>query len=211
MDLHSAFKREAKPDNPDNGQDSVKDKTKTETNEFYTGEKSKVLYVHVMQDNVEVDKPIKTVIWKQEIEWRQRVFPISPQDFIVDNKGVNHQYVDANKMRAKRFSKSPDTCIKCGGRLSSDIDARNARDLLKRKTIEPIWGIDSTHIILMLVMGIIILGVMGFAFYQTMEVQKMQSKINTAVATGDTSLLVDKKPSSPSTSTTKNGNTVTQN
>lgn len=171
--------------------------------QYFTGAKTKILFVHIMQDNIEVAKPIKTVVWKQDIEWRQRIFPISHDDFIIDNKGINHVYVEANKLRTKRFSKPVDLCKKCGGKMEDNIDARNARDLLKRKTIEPIWGIDSTHIILMIVMAIVLLAVVGFAFYEYTETQKLQSKINSAIATGDTGLLLDKKPSQTSTTVTR--------
>lgn len=37
---------------------------------IYTGNKSKQLMVHIMQDGVEVDKPIKTKIYEQKVSWR---------------------------------------------------------------------------------------------------------------------------------------------
>ena len=160
--------------------------------EYFTGNKSKQLLVHIMQDNVEVTKPIKSEIWRQQVEWKQRIFPISHEDFIIDSKGLHHLYVNANNVSSLRFGKSPDKCSKCSGKMS--IDARNARDLLKRNTITAIWGIDSTHIILLMILGIALLGVVGFAFYEYTEQQKLQTKINSALATGDVSVLVDKKP-----------------
>jgi hypothetical protein len=181
---------------------------KITSNDFFTGEKNKQLLVHVMQDNIEVDKPIKTQVWKQQVEWKQRIFPISHEDFIIDSKGIHHVYVDANRLRTKRFAKAPDKCVKCGGKMEDKIDARNARDLLKRKTIEAIWGIDSTHIILLIILGIAMLAMVGFAFYEYTEGQKMQARINAAIATNDVTALIDKKPA---TSSTKTGNTVTQN
>jgi len=178
---------------------------RVERDDFYTGEANKALLIHVMQKNIEVSKPIKTEIWRQQVEWKQRIFPISheEEDFIIDHKGQHHLYVDANKLRTKRFSKAIDTCQKCGGKMQDNIDARNARDLLKRKTIEAIWGIDSTHIILMIIMGIALLAIVGFAFYEYTEQQKLQTRINVAISTNDVSALVDKKPVANSQSTTK--------
>jgi hypothetical protein len=169
---------------------------------FFTGENKKQLLVHVMQDNIEVDRPIKTNIWTQQVEWKRRIFPISHEDFLIDSKGIHHVYVDCNKMTTKRFKKSVDKCVKCGGKVEQNIDARNARDLLKRKTIEAIWGIDSTHIILLMIMGIALLAIVGFAFYEYTEQQKLQTKINGAIASGDLGVLVDKKPTPPTTTTT---------
>lgn len=175
---------------------------KVDSNDFFTGEDKKKLLVHVMQGNIEVTKPIKTAIYSQQVEWNRRIFPISHQDFITDHKGEKHLYVEANNLSTKRFGQSIDKCKDCGKKMS--IDARNARDLLKRKTIEAIWGIDSTHIILLMVMGIALLAAIGFAMYVFNSNQALQGKINSAIATGDTTLLLDKKP----TTITKPANEV---
>lgn len=175
---------------------------KIDSNDFFTGESDKHLLVHIMQGNIEVTKPIKKKIYEQQFEWRQRIFPISHKDFIVDAKGLHHLYVDANTLSTKRFGESIDKCKKCNGKMS--IDARNARDLLKRKTIEAIWGIDSTHIILLIVLGIAVLMAMGAVFYFVQQNTQLQGKINSAIATGDTTVLLDKKPTPPQ------GGTVTR-
>jgi hypothetical protein len=160
-------------------------------NEHFTGEKNKRLLVHVMQNSVEVAKPIKTQIWKQEVTWNQRVFPIDHNSFILDSKGIHHQYVEANDLAVLRFNKDhEDKCRKCGGKMF--IDARNARDLVKRKTIEAIWGIDSTHIILLMLLGIAVLGAVGAVMYVINLNTQLQAKINSAIATNDLSPLTAK-------------------
>lgn len=160
-------------------------------NDFFTGNNSKKLLVHVMQDNVEVSKPIKTQIWRQQVEWKQRIFPIVPARFIVDSKGQHHQYVNVNDVSVLSFNKDhADKCRKCGGKMF--IDARNARDLVKRKTIEAIWGIDSTHIILLIIVGIMALMAMAFAFVMFNENTKLNQKIDSAISTGNLGLLTTK-------------------
>lgn len=175
----------------------------TERSEYFTGEKQKKLLVHVMQNGIEVDKPIKTVIFKQQVEWKNRIFPIQPLAFVIDHNGVHHQYVNANTTGALAFDKAPDMCVKCGGKLS--IDARNARDLLKRKTIEAIWGIDSTHIILLIIVGIFAIGMMGFAMYEMLQEQSLQSKVDSALATNSLKPLA---PNPASTQTSQQTTTV---
>jgi hypothetical protein len=168
---------------------------KIDANDFFTGEKNKQLLVHIMQDNIEVSKPVKTQIWKQQIEWNQRIFPISHKDFIIDAKGQHHIYVDANTLTTKRFGEYSEKYHK--------IDAKNARDLLKRKTIEAIWGIDSTHIILLIILGIGMLIAVGGMVFMINQNNVLQGKINSAIATGDTTLLLDKKPAPASTVVTR--------
>jgi len=167
--------------------------------DYFTGSDGKKLLVHVMQGNIEVAKPIKTAIYSQQVEWKQRMYPISHNDFITDFKGEKHVYVEANNLATKRFGQTVDKCKDCGKKMS--IDARNARDLLKRKTIEAIWGIDSTHIILLIILGIGLLMAMGATFYFVNQYNTLQSKVNSAIATGDTTLLLDKKPAPANTVT----------
>lgn len=175
-------------------------KTRLESeNDYYTGEKDKVLFVHVMQGNVEVDKPIKSQIWKQQVEWRGRLYPISHEDFIVDSKGMHHQYVNANNTSCLRFGGAIDNCVKCGGKMT--IDARNARELLKRNTIQAIWGIDSTHVILLMILGMGLLAVVGFAVYEYTQGQALQTKIDSALASQSLKPLAPDKPSETNSQT----------
>lgn len=139
---------------------SVKEKSE----DYYTGEKNKKLFVHVIENGVEVTKPIRKRIYDQQVIWKKRVFPIDIKQTIVDAKGIHHLYVSANDMAILSFRKDhADHCRKCNGKMF--IDARNARDLLKRNTIQAIWGIDSTHMILLLVFAVGMMASIGFAFY----------------------------------------------
>jgi hypothetical protein len=131
---------------------------------FYTGEKNKKLLVHILQNGIEVSKPIRKRIYDQQVLWKKRIYPIDPKRTIVDSKGIHHMYVSSNDSAVLSFSKDhEDLCRKCGGKMF--IDARNARDLVKRNTIQAIWGIDSTHMILLLVFAIAAMAMAGFAFY----------------------------------------------
>jgi hypothetical protein len=130
----------------------------------YTGVKQRKLMVHVMQDNIEVTKPIKKKIYDQKVSWNRREYPIIPSKFVYDNKGVAHQYVETNDVAVLSFNKDhEDKCKKCGGKMT--IDARSARELGRRGIFHAIWALDSTHMIMMIV---IIIGAMagaGFGVY----------------------------------------------
>lgn len=152
-----------KPKPKDKVKQEDRDNGKTD-NEFFTGEKNKKLLVHIMQNGVEVTKPLRRKIYDQQVIWRKRVFPIDIKQALVDSKGLHHLYVSANDMATLSFRKDhEDNCRKCGGKMF--IDAKNARDLVKRNTIQAIWGIDSTHMILLLVFAIAAMAMAGFAFY----------------------------------------------
>lgn len=126
---------------------------------FYTGNSSKLLYVHVMQDGIEVDKPIKTVIYAQSVEWNKRQYPIVPERFIYDNKGIAHQYVSTNDVSVLTWHKDhEDYCKKCGGKMY--VDARESRALGRRGIFHAIWGLDNTHVMLLVVL---MLGAMAMA------------------------------------------------
>ena len=163
----------------------------------YTGEKGKQLLVHILQDGVEVSKPIKTQIWKQQIEWRRRAYPISPDDFIYDFQGTAHQFVNANNTSTLRFSLPKDLrCKKCGGELRHPTDSRNIREMTKRGVIQAIWGIDSTHLILLMICMIGTLAAIGFAVYESDQKDQLQSKIDSAIASGNLKALVPTQPNS---------------
>lgn len=74
------------------------------------------------------------------------------------------------------IAKPIDMCAECGDRIT--IDARNARDMLKRKTIDTFWGIDSSHILLLLIMGIIAIAGFGGIFYLLGQNQNLQTQLN---------------------------------
>lgn len=133
-------------------------------NEFYTGNTSKELFVHIMQNGVEVAKPIKAKIYEQYVTWNKRQYPIIPSRFYYDYKGVAHQQVDSNDVSVLTYKKDhEDNCRKCGGKMT--IDARQARMLGRNGVFHAIWGIDSTHMILLIIFAIGAMGMAGFAFY----------------------------------------------
>lgn len=151
-----------------------------ERSEYYTGEKSKNLLVHVIQDGVEVTKPIKRKIYEQKVNWNKREYPIIPEKFIWDNKGVAHQYVSTNDVAVLSFNKDhEDKCKKCGGKMT--IDARQARELGRRGIFHAIWALDSTHMVLMI---LIIVGAMagaGFGVYFYGEDMKHKTAMDNGI------------------------------
>ena len=133
-------------------------------NQFYTGNKKKTLLVHVLQDGIEVTKPIKTKIYEQKVTWNKRNWFIYPPRFIYDSKGIAHQYVDVNDVSVLTIHKDhTDKCKKCGKGMT--VDARESRELGKRGVFHAIWGIDSTHMVLLIIFAIGAIGMAGFAFY----------------------------------------------
>jgi len=133
-------------------------------NQFYTGNVSKKLFVHVMQNGVEVDKPLKAKIYEQSITWKKRQYPIVPERFYFDHEGNAHQQVDSNDASVLTYHKDHENnCKKCGGKMT--IDARQARMLGRNGVFHAIWGIDSTHMILLIIFAIAAIGMAGFAFY----------------------------------------------
>lgn len=139
-------------------------KEKLEESEYYTGNKSKDLIVHVMQDGIEIDKPIKTKIFARSVIWKNNQYPIIPKRFYTDYSGLNHMQVDSRDMAVLTFHKDhTDKCKKCGGKMT--IDAEHSRMLGRHGIIKPIWGLESTHMILMLVCFAIAMAGIGFGFY----------------------------------------------
>lgn len=133
-------------------------------NDYYTGNKSKQLLVHIMQNGIEVDKPIKTKIYAQEVTWNRRQYPVVSSRFYYDYNGVAHQQVDVNDVSVLTFHKDhEDNCKKCGGKMT--VDARESRALGRRGVFHAIWGLDNTHMILLIVFAIGAMAMAGFAFY----------------------------------------------
>lgn len=145
--------------------------------EIYKNIKSKKLICHFMVDRTNEVGVKRAKIYDQEIMWHKRMWPIDSTAFITDSKGVAHYFVDVNESTGiLRFNKSYiDRCVECGNKIGQD--AVNTRDLLKRKTISSIWGIDSSHVMLLLILGIALL-IMGVAvMYMYGENQKMSAKL----------------------------------
>jgi hypothetical protein len=133
-------------------------------NDFYTGNKNKKLLVHIMQNGIEVSKPIRRKIYEQSVTWNKRQWPIYPPRFVYDHKGIAHQYVEVNDVSVLTWHKDhTDRCKKCDGKMT--VDARQSRELGKRGVFHAIWGIDSTHMILLIVFAIGAVAMAGFGFW----------------------------------------------
>lgn len=147
---------------------------------YYTGEKSKKLLVHVLQDGIEVTKPIKKKIYDQKVTWEKRQYPIIPSKFIYDSKGIAHQYVSTNDVAVLSFNKDhEDKCKKCGGKMT--IDARSARELGRRGIFHAIWALDSTHMLLMIIMVIGAMASAGFGVYFYGEDMKHKTAMDNGI------------------------------
>jgi hypothetical protein len=142
--------------------------------------KRNVLLCHVMKDlNIEVGT-VKTKLYAQEFQWKKRMWPIDKTAVPwKDRKGNYHMFFDVNESDgtirytfARKDNIIDDKCIQCGGMIS--IDAKNTWDLLKRKTINSFWGIDQSHIILLMILGIIALACIAGVFYLVGENKKLQ-------------------------------------
>jgi hypothetical protein len=162
--------------------ESVADKKNAKVREtIYTGNKSKNLIVHIMQDGIEVDKPIKTKIYEQQVTWRMRQYPIVPKRFTYDFSGVAHQYVDVNDVAVLTWQKDhEDSCIKCGGKMT--VDARESRALGRRGVFNAIWQLDSTHMILILVFAIGAMAMAGAFFWAYNNDTKHTAELTSARA-----------------------------
>jgi len=157
-----------------------KNSSNEENNPILPEIRPKYIYVHFMiNETTEYRKPIRVSGNSQDITKFKKTWPIGRKFFVKDSKGRHHIYLDINKCTTYSFLKQPSVnhCKKCGGSLT--IDARNVRDLVKRKTISTFWGVDSMPIILMIVMGIIILGIFAFAFYLYSDNKAKDATINT--------------------------------
>lgn len=163
----------------------------------------------------------KAKVYDQQIMWRKRMWPIDKDAIPwIDRKGVSHLFMDINQsdgtyrfleprklnlqqpeiikctscdkdieLPFPRYTKPLDMCTQCGGSIS--YDARNVRDMLKRKTIDTFWGLDTSQILIIIIMGIVAIGCLGGLFYllgqnQTLSDQlaKFQPKTPTNTCAG---------------------------
>lgn len=158
------------------------------------------LLVHILDDNLNELGVGSTKKGNQEFTWRKRIWPIDATALAYTDKKENeHLFVNINKVDGTYRFISPkllnqivqaedkyeivDKCAQCGGRIS--IDAKNAYDLLKRKTINAIWGIDQSHIVLLIIMGIIAIAGLGGVFYLLGANTKLQEQLNKYLPTPD--------------------------
>lgn len=161
-----------------NDSDSGEIKESSQLEDFYKGNKNKKLVCHIMVNNKKEIGRTKTKVYNQEFTWKKRIYPIEQSRIITDVKGDAHLYVDVNDSACLSFNKDhEDKCKKCGGKMT--IDAKNARDLTKRKTINSIWGVDSSHIMMLLIMGIVLMIMIMVVFYMYLENTKLNTKLQT--------------------------------
>lgn len=147
---------------------------------IYTGNSSRQLVVHIAQKNgnrlIEVDKPIITKIFNQSVEWRGRQYPIVPERFIYDFKGIAHQWTDVNDVSTLTWQKDHEEhCRKCGGKMF--VDAREARALGRRGIFHNIWGLDNTHVMLLLVFALGAMAMAGAFFWAYMNDTKHTAQL----------------------------------
>lgn len=185
------------------------------------GKTSAKLYCHVMHDLVNEIGIAKCKVYSQEFSWRKRMYPID-KDAIAwkDKKGISHLFIDVNESDGTirflspqklnllsgevcKLCNSPvpiDLCGKCGDRIS--YDARNVRDLLKRKTIDTFWGLDSSHIILLMLMGIVAIAGIGASMYLIGQNTKLQEQLNKYLPTAEEVKASKMVTNAPATTTT---------
>ena len=139
--------------------------------------KSNRLLIHIMANNNREVALVKSKIYNQEFMWNKRMYPIDKNGFIADKKGYAHYYQDVNESTGMlTFNKSYiDQCVKCSNKIGQD--AVNTRDLLKRRTISAIWGIDNSHILLLMIMGIVLVVIAGILFYVYGQNQQLTEKL----------------------------------
>ena len=138
-----------------------------------------------MQDMVNEVGTAKTKLYAQEFQWKKRMWPID-KDAVAwrDRKGISHMFFDVNEsdgtirfLYAQKENIIDDKCIECGGKIS--IDAKNTWDLLKRRTVDVLFGIDQSHVMLLIICGIVALAAFAGVFYMLGENRKLQSIVDT--------------------------------
>lgn len=184
---------QTKQDNKDsNGKAEKTDKElQREIKDIYKPvSKKQLLFCHIHNRKEQEIAVVRTKIYSQDFTWKKRIYPIDATAIWYDKKGNGHIHCVANESDGTiRFlfaeqlnlisldGEKPehiDKCESCGGRIS--IDAKNVHDLIKRKTLSTFWGIDQSHILLLLIMGIIMVGAFGGLMYLLGENQKVQKQ-----------------------------------
>lgn len=151
-----------------------------ELRKFYQGKKL-VLLCHIMQDNQEIHT-VKRKIYDTDFMWKNRLWPINRFALWTDRKGITHGHFDVNYADGAMYlrqltpeRKFIDKCVDCGHTIG--IDAQNVRDLLKKKTISAYWGIDNSHIMLIMISMIAVLILVAVVFIIYGDNQKLQAQI----------------------------------
>lgn len=157
---------------------------------------SKTLICHIMQDKYQEIDNIKTKTYKQDFTWKKRIWAISNKGIWYDRKGIGHAMFDVKFTDGQMYLLQLevdkvflDKCIICSNSIG--IDAVNARDLLKRKTVNAIWGVDNSHIMLLMILAMVTLGMFAGLMYLVIENQKLNTELTTInkPASGETILV----------------------
>ena len=124
----------------------------------------------------------KAKTFDQEFTWKKRVFPIDYKAIWTDRKGISHLHIQVNEADGTyRFLYNvkdniiDDKCSACGGKIS--IDAKNVRDLVKRKTINAIWGLDQSHILIIMIAMIACVILAGALFFVLGQLETTQNQL----------------------------------
>lgn len=124
----------------------------------------------------------KTKTFNQEFNWKKRTFPIDYKAIWIDRKGISHLHIQVNEADGTyRFMYNikdniiDDKCSACGGKIS--IDAKNVRDLTKRKTINAIWGLDQSHILIILISMMVCVILAGALFFVLGQLETTQTQL----------------------------------
>jgi hypothetical protein len=150
----------------------------------------------MQEDSIHEIAVVKTRVYNTEFVWNKRTWPIDPEAIPwVDKKGVNHFFVSVNEsdgiirfMKPMKHNllngelcdkcgcpKPLNQCEKCGGKIS--YDAQSVKSLVNKNTHQKYWGVDNSHIMIILVLGIVLL-IMGVAImYMYGETQKLNAQI----------------------------------
>lgn len=146
------------------------------------GNKRTRLICHIMENEHKEIAIRKAKTFDQEFTWKKRVFPIDYKAIWTDRKGISHLHVQVNEADGTfRFLYNikdniiDDKCSACGGKIS--IDAKNVRDLVKRKTINAIWGLDQSHILIIMIAMIACVILAGALFFVLGQLETTQNQL----------------------------------
>lgn len=150
-----------------------------------------ILLCHVVDNDLREVGTAKARTHHQEFNWNKRTFPIDQKAKDVmwtDKKGIRHLLIAVNESDGTYHFLTPskqnlideqakaiDKCGQCGDRIS--IDAQNVRDLVKRKTINAIWGVDNSYVMLLLIMGIVLVMLVGALMFVVGELNKTNTTL----------------------------------
>lgn len=146
------------------------------------GNKRTLLLCHIMENDHKEIAVKKSRTYAQEFNWKKRIFPIDYKAIWVDRKGISHLHVQVNEadgtykfLYQVKDNIQDDKCSACGGKIS--IDAKNVRDLVKRKTISAIWGLDQSHILIIMIAMIACVILAGALFFVLGQLEQTQTQL----------------------------------